>query len=312
MPQAGEELTPLVVILGPTAVGKTRLSLELAQRFAGEIVSADSRLVYQGMDIGVAKPTPDEQALVAHHLLDMITPADTISLALYQRAAYDAIGDIARRGCLPLLVGGTGQYISAVIDGWQIPDVQPDAALRAEFEAFAADRGPAALWDRLKQVDAAAAERIHPNNVRRVIRALEVFTVVGTPISVLQQKKPPPYRVLQIGLTLPKADLHARIDARLELMMADGLVGEVEGLVAAGYDAQTPAMSGLGYRQIVTYLKGEATLEEAVDMIHRETIDFARRQDVWFRKYNKDAHWIEMTESARATIMALVEDWQGK
>ncbi len=311
MQSAGEQEAggPLVVLLGPTAVGKTALALALACALDGEIVSADSRLVYIGMDIGVAKPTPAERALVPHHLLDIVPPTSTISLATFQQMAYAAIDDILRRGRLPLLVGGTGQYISAVIEGWSIPEVSPNPALRAELEAFAAHHGPQALWERLRHADPDAAARIHPNNVRRVVRALEVCLESGQPISIQQRRIPPPYRILQIGLSRPREDLHARIDARIDQMLAAGLLDEVRGLLQAGIDRRYPAMSGLGYRQIIACLEGECTLEEAIAALRRETRDFARRQDVWFRKYNRGAQWFDMTETPTETIIEFVRRW---
>lgn len=301
--------SPLIVILGPTAVGKTSLSLILADEFNGEIVSADSRLVYKGMDIGVAKPSPSEQAQAPHHLIDIVTPAQTLSLAGYQSAAYRVINDIHSRGRLPLLVGGTGQYISSVIEGWGIPEVAPNEALRAELEAYATTHGAQALWDRLDAVDALAAEKIHPHNIRRVVRALEVYIETGEPISQHQRKSPPPYHILQIGLNRPRPNLHERIDQRIDAMLATGLVEEVRTLVTAGYDRQCPAMSGLGYRQIMAWLEGETSYEEAVEILRKETRDFARRQNVWFRKYNTNAHWFDMTETSSMTIIEFVRHW---
>jgi tRNA dimethylallyltransferase len=248
MPSVGNIKGPLVVVLGPTAVGKTTLSITLAQALGGEIVSADSRQVYVGMDIGAAKPTPEEQALVPHHLLDVVQPDEWLSLAIYQAKAYAAIDDILARGRLPLLVGGTGQYISAVIEGWGIPEVPPNPALREELEAYAAEQSPLALHNRLARHDPVAAARIHPNNVRRVIRALEVFLESGRPISELQSKTAPPYHILQIGLARPRDVLHQRIDARIDQMMTDGLLAEVQALLDAGYSRKLPAMSGLATR----------------------------------------------------------------
>jgi tRNA dimethylallyltransferase len=301
--------SPLVVLLGATAVGKTALSLSLATALNGEIVSADSRLVYTGMDIGVAKPTPVERIQVPHHLLDLVRPDQTLSLAVYQALAYAAIDDILERGKRPFLVGGTGQYISAVIEGWRIPEVKPDFALRQELERFAAEHGPQALHDRLRQHDTAAAEAIHPNNVRRVVRALEVCLVSGIPISVLQRKVPPPYRILQVGLTRPREDLQRRIDLRIDQMLQAGLIEEVRGLLDAGYARRLPAMTGLGYAQLSAYLAGETSLEDAIQAIRRETRDFARRQEVWFRKYNRDARWFDMTIDDPEAILRFIGHW---
>lgn len=308
MPQAGER-GPLVVIIGPTAVGKTALSLNAAERFGGEIVSADSRQVYRGMDIGSAKPTPEEQARVPHHLLDVVNPGETLTVAEFQRLAYAAIDDILRRKRLPLLVGGTGQYVSAVIEGWSIPEVPPNPVLREKLEQEAVEQGANALYARLRDVDPAAADRIDPRNVRRVIRALEVYLESGHPISELQRKTPPPYRILQLRLIRPREDLYARIDGRIDAMIDQGLVEEVRGLLQAGYDPRLPSMSGLGYRQIAAYLLGETTLEEAITAVRRATRDFARHQETWFRKYNREAHEFDMTESDEATIIEAIGGW---
>ncbi|GAB4574061.1 MAG: tRNA (adenosine(37)-N6)-dimethylallyltransferase MiaA [Anaerolineae bacterium] len=309
MPSNGDPgMRRLVVLLGPTAVGKTALSLELAETLNGEIISADSRLIYRGMDIGVAKPTPEEQARVPHHLLDIVTPDQTLSLAEYQKAACAAIESVQAQGKLPLLVGGTGQYITAVVEGWDIPEVAPNPELRATLEDYAQEHGPQALWQRLAEQDPAAAEQIHPHNIRRVIRAIEVFQATGRSITD-RRKTPLPYPVLQVGLARPRADLYARIDARIDQMLATGLVDEVKGLLARGYDRRLAAMSGLGYRQIVSWLEGEVTFEEAIAELRRATRDFARRQEVWFRKYNRQAHWFDMTETSHQTIIDFVRNW---
>ncbi|MFZ0545308.1 MAG: tRNA (adenosine(37)-N6)-dimethylallyltransferase MiaA, partial [Candidatus Promineifilaceae bacterium] len=258
---------PLLVIVGPTAVGKTSLSIALADRYGGEIVSADSRLLYKGMDIGTAKPTVEEQAAIPHHLIDLCQPDETITLAQYQRLAYHTIDDIHQRGCLPLLVGGTGQYVKAVVEGWGIPEVAPRRVLR---HALGQLGGPElARW--LAALDPEAAERIDARNVRRVIRALEVTLVTGRPITELQRKKRPTYRIKMIGLHTDRETLYQRIDQRVDEMMASGLLAEVESLLEAGYQAKLPAMSGLGYRQLTDYLDGVYTLEEAVERIKFET-----------------------------------------
>jgi len=215
----GESL-PLVIILGPTGVGKTNLAIKLAQGLNGEIIGADSRQIYRYMDIGTAKPTATEQAQIPHHLIDFVEPDDNLGLAEYQDKAYEAIHALHARGKLPFLVGGSGQYITAVEEGWSIPRVLPDFALRAELEAYAASHSAQALHDRLCQVDSISADRIHPNNLRRVIRALEVHILTGQAISKLQEKRPPPYRILTIGLRLDRAILYPRVDQRVDDMMA--------------------------------------------------------------------------------------------
>ena len=276
--------TPLLAIVGPTATGKTALAIKLAQRLGGEIVSADSRQVYRSMDIGTAKPTPAERAAAPHHLIDVVDPDMDFSLGLYQELATTAIADIAARGKLPLLVGGTGQYLAAVLQGWDVPRVAPQPELRLALEREARAAGVAALHSRLAQVDPAAAAAILPSNLRRIIRALEVYEVTGKPISEQQTRKAPPYRARTLWLALPAPALYARIDARVDAMMAAGLVDEVRGLLARGYGWELPAMSGLGYREFRAFVEGASTLDEAVQRLKYDTHAFARRQPNWFRR----------------------------
>ena len=299
----------LIVIVGPTAVGKTALSLHLAEVFEGEIVSADSRLFYRGMDVGTAKPTPEERARVPHHLVDIAAPDETVGLAEFQEQAYAAIRDIHARGKLPLLVGGTGQYVRAVVQGWRVPRVPPDPALRARLEAQAEREGGAALHGRLAELDPKAAERLDPRNVRRVIRALEVCLITGRPISEQQGKQPPPYRILQIGLTMERAALYARVDRRVEAMMAAGLEDEVRRLVEAGYAWDLPAMSGLGYAQFRPYFEGQATLEEVVVEIERATRRFVRHQYNWFRLTDPAIRWFDVAGMMVGEIERFVRGW---
>ena len=300
---------PLVVIVGPTAVGKTALSLHLAEALGGEVVSADSRLFYRGMDIGTAKPTPEERARVPHHLIDIAAPDETVGLAEFQDQAYTAIAEVQARGKLPLLVGGTGQYVRAVVEGWRIPRVPPDPALRAELEAQAGQEGAGKLHARLAQLDPVAARRIDPRNVRRVIRALEVCLITGQPISEQQRKQPPPYRVLQIGLTMAREALYARADERVAAMMAAGLEDEVRRLVAAGYGWELPAMSGLGYVQFKPYFEGQATLAEVVVEIERATRRFIRNQLYWCRLSDPAIWWFDVTETEEKEIKAAAREW---
>jgi tRNA dimethylallyltransferase len=292
-------------------VGKTALSMHLAESLDGEIVSADSRLFYRGMDIGTAKPTQEERARVPHHLIDIANPGETVGLAEFQEQAYEAIDAVHARSGLPLLVGGTGQYVRAVIEGWRIPRVPPDAGLRAELEAQAELEGGAALHARLAKLDPAAAERIDPRNVRRVIRALEVCTLTGQPISEQQGREPPPYRVKQIGLTMARQALYARADARVDAMMAAGLEEEVRRLVEAGYGWDLPAMSGLGYIQFRPYFDGSATLEEIAAEIKSATHSFIRRQYNWFRLNDPAIQWFEAIETPPAEIETIVRAWLG-
>jgi tRNA dimethylallyltransferase len=292
-PANGSLLPPLVVVVGPTAVGKTALSVSLAEAVGGEIVSADSRQVYRGMDVGTAKATPEERARVPHHLLDVVEPDETLSLAQFQEMAYAAIRDILQRGRVPFLVGGTGQYVMAVVEGWQIPRVPPDADLRRQLYHQAEEEGAEALHARLRTLDSVAAQRINPRNVRRVVRALEVCLMTGRPISEQQRKSPPPYRILRIGLWLPRPLLYRRIDQRVERMLAAGLEKEVRRLVAKGYGFDLPAMSGVGYGQFAPYLEGKATLEDVVCSIKRTTRRFVRHQSNWFRQDDPHVQWFE-------------------
>jgi tRNA dimethylallyltransferase len=282
-----------VVIVGPTAVGKTALSLPLAEAIGGEIVSADSRQVYRGMDIGTAKATSEERARIPHHLIDVVDPDETLSLAQFQEMAFAAIDDILGRERIPILVGGTGQYVMAVVEGWQVPRVAPDDDLRRELYSQAEEQGAEELHARLRGLDPVAAERIDPRNVRRVVRALEVCLLTGQPISEQQGKSPPPYRIHIIGLARPRPDLYRRIDRRVEDMIDAGLEAEVRRLVAAGYGFDLPAMSGVGYGQFEPYLAGEATLTEVVHEIQRATRRFVRHQSNWFRSDDARIRWLD-------------------
>lgn len=306
---ASTKKQPLIVIMGPTAVGKTALALRLARALAGEIISADSRLFYRGMDVGTAKPTAEERTRVLHHLIDIANPDETVGLAEFQEQAYAAIDDILAQNKLPLLVGGTGQYVRAIVQGWRVPRVPPDAGLRAKLEAEAEREGHAALHARLTQLDPIAAERIDPRNVRRVIRALEVCALTGKPISEQQGREPPPYRILQIGLTLAREALYARADERIEAMMAAGLEDEVRRLTEAGYGWELPAMSGLGYVQFRPYFEGTATLEEVVTEIKRATRRFIRHQYNWFRADDPAIQWFDGSETPLAEIESTIKTW---
>lgn len=295
---------PLIVILGPTAVGKTSLSLDLAARFDGEIVGADSRQIYRGMDIGTAKPSAEEQAQVPHHLVDIQPPDKQMALATYQRMAFSVIDGIHLRGRVPFLVGGSALYLQAVIEGLQIPEVAPNPALRAELEKFAQDNGRKALHTHLRASDPEAAARIHPNNLRRVIRALEIVHATGRRKSELEAAAPPPYRILKIGLGLPRPLLHERINRRVHDMVEAGLVEEMESLLAAGFSPDLPALSSLGYQEIAAHLRGELSLQAAVERIRIETHRFVRHQYTWFRRI-PDIHWFDVSQAPQPAIRKL-------
>jgi tRNA dimethylallyltransferase len=300
---------PLIAIVGPTAVGKTALALQLADVLPVEVVSADSRQIYRYLDIGTAKPAPHERERARHHLLDIVDPDQPLTLAQYQELANAAITDIQRRSRIPLLIGGTGLYVRAVLEGLHIPRVEPDPDLRKQLYAEAEVKGGGALHRRLRELDPAAAERIDARNVRRVVRALEVCHRLGKPISEVQQASPPPYRILRLGLTMPRPLLYERIDERIERMMAAGLVQEVRSLVERGYDYDLPAMSGLGYRQIGMYLRGEVSLPEAVALIKRHTRRFVRQQANWFREDDPRMVWFDASKPVLEAVVARIQSF---
>ncbi|MBA7638382.1 tRNA dimethylallyltransferase [subsurface metagenome] len=299
-------MSQLVAIVGPTAIGKSKLAIRLAQTLDGEIVSADSRQVYRYMDIGTAKPSPEERTLVPHHLIDVVDPDEDFTLAIYQDMAHQAIEAIQKRGKLALLVGGSGLYVQAVVGGWRIPRVAPDPELRHNLEERAAREGYMALYEELKQVDPAAAKRIDPRNTRRVIRALEVCQISGMPFSQLQQSSPS-FRTLVLGLTTERADLYQRIDSRVDGMMERGLVQETEGLTKRGYSLDLPSMSGIGYKQIGRYLQGQIDLPQAVQQIKFETHRFARHQYAWFRPKDERIHWFDIRDKMEEPIQSLIK-----
>ena len=297
---------PLVAIVGPTAVGKTALSVALAHAFDGEIVNADSRQVYRGMDIGTGKPSPEQRALVPHHIIDVADPDEDFSLARYQDLAREAIAGIHQRGRAPLLVGGSGLYVWSVIEGLRLPRVAPDPAFRAHLERRAGTEGYLALQRELQAVDPVAASRIDPRNVRRVIRALEVYHATGVPFSLAQRREAPPYRMLVLGLHCDRAELYRRIDQRVDDMLAAGWLEEVRRLVGRGYGPDVPSMSSLGYRELVDCLSGRTSLADAVQQIKRNTRRFARRQYAWFRLADPRITWLTLGDDLERKANALV------
>jgi len=299
----------LIAIVGPTAMGKSRLALGLARALDAEIVNADSRQVYRYMDIGTAKPGLQERSSVPHHLIDIVDPDVPFSLALYQSLAYAAIEDILRRGKQPLLVGGSGLYVWSVIENWRIPRVPPDPRFRRQMEELAATEGAESLYRRLQELDPEAARNIDLRNVRRVIRALEVCQATGGPLSQIKTKQELPFDTLIIGLTCRRDYLYQRIDARVDNMIQQGLVDEVRGLMERGYGFDLPAMSSVGYRQVGKFLLGETDLATAVQQIKFETHRFARHQYAWFRLTDKRVHWIDTDEedAAEKSSMLITE-----
>jgi tRNA dimethylallyltransferase len=292
----------LVAIVGPTGVGKSQLALHLAGLFNGEIVSADSRQVYRYLDIGTAKPSPQELGRVPHHLINIVNPDDDFSLAQYQLLAYQAINDIQQRHKLPFLVGGSGLYVWAVLEGWQIPRVSPDPEFRYNLEKRAGDSGIDELYQELVRVDPEAARKIDRRNVRRMIRALEVHQKAQTPFSRLGYKEAPAFDSFIIGLTADRAEIYRRVDQRVDDMLARGFVTEVENLLKMGYDLNLSAMSGIGYRQIGQFLKGELGLEVAKQQIKTETHRFVRHQYAWFRLKDRRIRWFDIEHQGGAEI----------
>jgi tRNA dimethylallyltransferase len=299
------EKNPLIVIVGPTAVGKTSASIALAQRLGGEIVSADSRLLYRDMDIGTAKPTEAEMQAVPHHLIDVAAPDETLNLAIYQREAYRVIDDIHHREKLPLLVGGTGQYIRSIIEGWRIPPQRPDYDLRDALNRWADDIGAKSLHERLKFLDETAAAKIDYRNLRRTVRALEVIFKTGERFSDLRRKQACRYDPIILGIERPREELYQRVDQRIEKMLDEGLVDEVQRLLEVGYSPSLPTMSAIGYGEIIQYLQKKITYDEAVMLIKRNTRTFVRRQANWFKPDDARINWFMANEH-------LVDDLENK
>lgn len=297
----------LIAIVGGTATGKTSLGIELALRFEGEIVGADSRQVYRHMDVGTAKPSVEERSRVQHHLVDAADPDEAFSLGRWLELAQAALNDIWSRGKQPLLVGGTGQYVWALLEGWRVPRVPPQRELRARLEA----RPAAELVEELRRVDPQAAASIDGRNARRVIRALEVQAATGKPLTFWRTKEPPEFESLVLGLRLPREELYGRIDARVEGMVERGLVEEVRGLLEMGYARELASMSGIGYAEIASYLAGEIDLPTAVARIKTGTHRLARHQNSWFKRSDARIRWIEASEGVVEEAARLIESELG-
>jgi tRNA dimethylallyltransferase len=288
----------LVAIVGPTAIGKSELALRLAQEFNAEIVNADSRQVYRHMDIGTSKPTLAERALIPHHIIDVVDPDGDFNLAVYGQLATSDIEAIQRRDKLPLLVGGSGLYVWSIVEGWRIPSVPPDPRLRRHLEIKAKEEGIYNLHRELQRVDPVAAAKIAPTNIRRVIRALEIYQISGQPSSQSWRKEAPHFPVSIIGLTMERGELYHNIDQRVDRMVAEGLVEEVKWLLESGYSLSLPSMSGIGYRQIGDFLQGKMSLPGAIDRIKYETHRLARHQYAWFRLNDARIDWLNASHPA--------------
>lgn len=298
MTPADQAAIPLLGIVGPTAVGKTAVAIEVARRLEGEIVSADSMQVYLGLDIGTAKPTPEEQQRARFHLIGFVDPAQRFTVHEYQRHAQAAIADINGRGKLPILCGGTGLYVSAVVNRYVFPPGGEDSGLRESLQTEAERVGPGAMHERLVEVDPVAASRIHPRNVRRVIRALEAHALSGRPISELQAVDGAPgvrYNYHPFGLTMGRELLYARIGERFKRMVAAGLVGEVERLLEQGLSPDCQALQALGYRHIAAALREGLPTEGALRLAERDTRRYAKRQYTWFRRDGR-VRWVDVNK----------------
>jgi len=304
---------PLVILTGPTAVGKTALSIALAKEIGGEIISADSMQVYRRMDIGSAKITPEEMAGVPHHLIDVLEPDQEFNVVVFQKLAKRAVADIYSRGHIPVVVGGTGFYIQALVYDIDFTENDEDTALRRSLEELARREGAEALYERLRAVDPESCESIHANNIKRVIRAIEFYEKTGKKISDHnreQRQNDSPYNVAYFVLNDDRERIYERINDRVDLMMAQGLTEEVRALRESGCRKDMVSMQGLGYKELLSYLEGERSLEEAVYLIKRDTRHFAKRQLTWFRR-EKEVIWIEKNVFDRnsQTLLEFMQDF---
>lgn len=290
MKESSKNGLPLVVICGPTATGKSFVGIQIAEKLNGEIISADSMLVYRGMDIGAAKPALKEMRGIPHHLIDIVEPDQEYNAALFQKQARAIITDIMNREKLPVLVGGTGLYIRAVIDDYDFSRARGNAVYRKKLLKDAEEHGAAKLHERLCEIDPATAAKLHPHDIRRIIRALEVYKYTGTPISSfhkIDRSRKSIYNLMMFGLSLEREKLYKIIEQRVELMIQAGLVEEVQGLLNRGFSPELSSMRGLGYKEIIEYLQGERSLAQSVDILKRNTRRFAKRQMTWFRRDNR-------------------------
>lgn len=305
----------LVVIVGPTAVGKTEIAIEVARKIDAEIISADSMQIYRYMNIGTAKPTLEEQKGIKHHMIDIINPDEKFSAADFQVRAKECIEKIYSRHKIPLLTGGTGFYINSICYNYTFSNAQKDDSFRKLLQKQAGQYGNQYLYKKLQKLDPIAAKKIHPNNLRRVIRAIEVCVKTGKPFSYYEEKtkkQESQFDLLMYGLTRPRDELYQRIDERVNNMINAGLVGEVQKLLNMGYSAKLNSMQGLGYRHIIDYLYGKTTLSEAIYLISRDTRHYAKRQYTWFLR-DKNIVWLDISKEGKEKIISnIVKNIEGK
>lgn len=298
----------VIVIVGPTASGKTKLSIELAKRLDGEIISADSMQVYKYMDIGTAKPKADEMQGIKHYLVDEILPNQEFNVVRFKELAEKYLEEIIEKDKQPVIAGGTGLYISSLVNNINFSETECDWELRKQLSSEAEQKGPGYIYEKLKQVDPQAAEAIHPNNVKRVIRALEVFLQTQKPISYHNEKSreiPPKYKYIMLGLTMERDKLYDRINKRVDMMLENGLVNEVRRLVDLGFSDSITSMQGIGYKEILYYLRNEISLEEATELIKQDSRRYAKRQLTWFRRIN-EIKWFSIDNSGNTNT--IIED----
>ena len=302
-------MNKVLIILGQTAVGKSKLAMELAKKLDGEIISADSMQVYTGMDIGTAKPTKKELAEVPHHLIDAIAPDKIWSVSDFVFQTKTIIKEIIDRGKLPIIVGGTGLYLNALIEGYAFPLIEANYEIRKRLEGEAKAFGSEHLYERLKKLDPDAATKIHFNDTKRMIRALEVIETTGKPMSQAQTKNEDslPYELIVVGLEMDRKKLYEKIEARVDQMLEAGLVDEVRNLIKDGYDDKLSSMQAIGYKEVVAHLQGKYSYDEMVGILKQNTRNFAKRQMTWFRRF-KNVNWINMEEMKIETILDLVKE----
>jgi tRNA dimethylallyltransferase len=301
----------LIVILGPTAVGKTDLAIEIAETINGEIISADSRYFYKGMNIGTAKPDEDQLKKIKHHLIDIADVNENMSLATYQKAVITAIEEIHSMGKLPILVGGTGQYIYAIIEGWQIPANSPDPNLRRILNEWVLEIGPEELHKKLSVVDPEAAKLIDFRNTRRTIRALEVIFNSGRKFSDQRKKTNPNFAYKLIGLYRDRHELYERIDKRIEEMFKKGFISEVQALLELGYSIDDPPMSAIGYCEVINYIEGKMDLKESIDRIKQRSHEYVRRQANWFKSTDQRIKWFDVSSDQKNEIISFIMSPRG-
>ncbi len=306
---------PLLAILGPTAVGKTELSLKIAKHINGEIISADSMQIYRKMDIGTAKASQSDRTQVKHHLIDIVDPDQDFSVADYQKRVDELIPKIVKKGKIPILVGGTGLYIKAIIQGFLFPEMETNIELRRKLEKEAEKYGNEYVHKKLEEIDIELANKLHPNDLRRVIRGIEIYKETGNTITYYKKKQkatPMRYNALKIGLTREREKLYKRINQRIDIMIENGLINEVENLLNSGYDIGMTALQGLGYKEIVGYLDNEYSFDEAVRILKRDTRHFAKRQITWFKRDN-DINWFNLSQKNKnqvfIEILDLIKKW---